>query len=45
LEQLTKSSDCIILLDNSNLKEKIINFGFTIDKEEDQLIVLKKQIG
>lgn len=45
LELLTKFTDCVILVKNLNLKDSIINFGFRVDGEEDQLIILRKDVG
>jgi 1-acyl-sn-glycerol-3-phosphate acyltransferase len=44
LEEVTKLADCIILINNTNLKDLIVNFGFKVDVEEDQLIILRKDI-
>lgn len=44
LEEVMKLADCIILINNTNLKDLIVNFGFKVDGEEDQLIILRKDI-
>jgi predicted LPLAT superfamily acyltransferase len=45
VEEVTKLADCIILINNARLKDSIINFGFKVDGEEDQLIILRKDVG
>jgi 1-acyl-sn-glycerol-3-phosphate acyltransferase len=45
IEEITKLADCIILINNARLKDSIINFGFKVDGGEDQLIILRKDVG
>lgn len=45
VEEVTKLADCIILINNARLKDSIINFGFKVEGEEDQLIILRKDVG
>ena len=44
LEKIVALTDKIILLGTSNHKNTILNFGFTIETEEDKRIVLKKKM-
>ena len=44
VEEVTKLADCIILINNTRLKDSIINFGFEIEGEEGQLIILRRAI-
>lgn len=44
LKEVTELADCIILINNANLKDSIINFGFKVEGGEDQLIILRKEI-
>jgi 1-acyl-sn-glycerol-3-phosphate acyltransferase len=42
LEKVVATTSCIILIDNSGLKDTLINFGFDSVLEENSIIVLKK---
>lgn len=42
IEKIAATTSCIILIDNSGLKNTLLNFGFSSDLEENNLIVLKK---
>ena len=44
VEEAAKLTDCIILINSANLKDSIIKLGFKVDGEEDQLIILRKDI-
>ncbi|WP_456313760.1 1-acyl-sn-glycerol-3-phosphate acyltransferase [Pseudomonas shirazensis] len=41
-EKIVAATSCIILIDNSGLKDTLINFGFDSVLEENSIIVLKK---
>ena len=43
VNEMISLSDCVILCHNSELKSKLINAGFTVEAEEEQLIVFKKK--
>jgi 1-acyl-sn-glycerol-3-phosphate acyltransferase len=44
LKDIAMLTDCVILIENSNLKDSIISFGFKIEGEEDRLIILRRTI-
>lgn len=44
LKEVANLADCIILINNVNLKDLTLNFGFKVEREEDQLIILRKEI-
>jgi len=42
IEEIVALADSIILLGTSNFKSTILNFGFTVETEDDERIILKK---
>ena len=43
IEEIVTVSSCIILINNSSLKDTLLNFGYTCTNKEDKILVLKKE--